>query len=312
MPGDSTFDQLWRKLLLYYPDLPLPLAQEFTNTAYSRALTNMDWSGLRGYGEFQIPAAYTTGTVDVVQNSDSVTGVGTTWTSAMVGRQLIVNGLGPFYTIVEVVSTVKLNLDRVYGGADASAQSYEINLAYVTLPTDFLHFTSIIDIANRWRIWHIQNQEWLDAVDAARTYTGTPSWVFAAATPSPVTATLNQVRYERWPRGVDAVTYPYSYIKQPPLMSASTDRPVFPIRGDAIREGALAELALYKGTTEKPNPYYDLGAHKLHESRFLQRVEQCKSDDEGIRQTRVWYDDDRNNWPMAPIDSKFIQRHVFF
>lgn len=219
MPGDSTFEQLWRRLLVYYEDLPLPLAQTFVNTAHSRALSNLDWSALRGYGEFHIPSAYSTGTVDVTYNSATVTGTGTTWTSAMVGRQLIVGGVGPFYTIIDVPSTTSLTLDRVWGGLTAVNQLYEINQVYVTLPTDFLHFTSIVDIQNRWRIWHVLNQEWLDAVDAARTYAGTPSWVFAAATPSPVTATLNQVRYERWPRGQDETFYPYSYIKQLPLLT---------------------------------------------------------------------------------------------
>ena len=310
--GDSSFEDLWKRLLVYYEDLPLPLAQQFVNDAYARVLTNYDWSALRGTGVFHIPAAYSTGTVDVTLDSATVTGTGTTWTSAMVGRQIIVNGVAPLYTILSVESATSLTIDQVWGGLTATDQAYEINLVYVTLPTNFLHFTSIVDIQNRWRIWHVLNQEWIDGVDAARTYTGTPSWVFAAATVSPVTATLNQVRYERWPRGSDETYYPYTYVKQAALLSAASDRPVYPIRGDVLREGALAELALYKGTGKKENPYYDLGAHKIHESRFLQRLEQCKSDDEGIRQTRVWYDDDRSNWPMAPIDSKFIQRHVFF
>jgi hypothetical protein len=133
----------------------------------------------------------------------------------------------------------------------------------------------------------------------------------AAATPSPVTATLDRPRFEVWPRGTGDVTYPFTYSKQLPAMSAATDRPIYPIRGDMVVEGALARLALYKGTKDAPNPYADGNNYKIHRAQFIARVEQMKNIDEGVRQTRIWYEDDRNGWPWAPIDSKFIQTHLF-
>lgn len=310
MPGDSTFGDLWKKILLYCPDLPLPLAQEFVNTAYSRALTSIDWTGLKGYGSIILPAQYNTGTATVVQESTTVTGVATAWTSAMVGRQFYMNGRAPFYTITAVDTGAQtLTLDRVWGEAGTTA-AYTIQLIYVVMPDDFLNFTSIVDLVNRWQIWKDVPQEWLDRVDAARIYAGSPSWVVSYASPSPVTATLNQVRYEIWPRGGGDKTYPYTYIKKPPLLSASTDRIMFPIRGDLVREGALAELALWPGTGEIKNPYYDLQNHREHEKRFQERLELVLNEDQNIRQSRVWFEEERKGWPMAPIDSNFIQSHL--
>jgi hypothetical protein len=228
----------------------------------------------------------------------------------MIGRQFNTNGMAPFYTITAVGGTGTLTLDRVWGGADATDQSYVIQLIYPVLPTDFLSFETIVDITNRWRLWHVLPQSWIDTVDAARTYLGSPSWVFAYASPSPVTSTLNQVRYEVWPRGTVEKTYPYTYVRRLPLLDAPTDRPMFPIRGDLIMEGAMAELTLLRQIGKDQNPWFDPSAHRIHEARFLQRLEQVKNDDEGINQTRVFYDDDRRGWPMAPIDSKFVQTHL--
>lgn len=311
MPGDSTFGDLWRKILLYCPDLPLPLAQEFVNTAYSRALTNIDWTGLKGYGNIILPAQYNTGTANVQQDSGTVVGNATAWTTDMIGRQFYMNGRAPFYTITAVdVGAQTLTLDRYWGEASATGGSYMIQLIYVVLPTDFSCFTSIVDLINRWQIWKDVPQEWLDRVDAARTYAGSPSWVVSYASPSPVTATLNQVRYEIWPRGGGDKTYPYTYIKKPPLLSADSDRIIYPIRGDLVREGALSELSLWPGTSQIKNPYYDLSMHKTHEERFQERLELILNEDQNIRQSRVWFEEERKGWPMAPIDSNFIQSHL--
>lgn len=236
-------------------------------------------------------------------------GVGTGWTSDLVGQQLYVN-IAPFYTIIAVPDATTITLDRPWNTDAVAASTYTIQMVYVTCPADFLHFTSIVDVDNRWRIWHFLSQEMIDRFDAARTFVANPAYIFSAASPSPVVAVADRVRYEVWPRGIGAKTYPFSYVKKLALLSASTDKPIYPVRGDLIREGALAELALFRGTAEKPNPYYDLQAHKVHENRFLQRVEAIKNEDESIRQTRVWYDDESTGWAMAPLDSKFIQLHV--
>lgn len=309
MPNTTTFGQLWKRLLLDCPDLPVPLAQEYVNTAYSRVLTAIDWSGLKGYGEFFLPAQYNTGTATATLASATVVGSGTTWTSSMIGRQFYMNGRGPFYTILAVPDATTLTLDRVWGEATQTG-TYTVQLIYVVCPEDFLKFTSIVDLTNRWQLWRDVPQEWLDRVDAARTYQGSPSWVFAFATPSQVTATLGRMRYEVWPRGAGDKTYPFTYIKKLPLLSADSDTLLYPIRSDLVLEGARAELCLWAGTSKIQNPWHDAGMHKIHEQRFIARLEMLLNEDENIRQSRVWYEDDKKGWPMAPVDSNFIQSHL--
>src|SRR5688572_1315969 len=117
--ADSTFEQIWRRLLLYAPELPIPLAQEFVNSAYSRALTRYRWSQTRKLGAFTIPALYTTGTITTTQGSTAVVGSGTVWTSAMVGRQLFLSS-GAFYTIETFTDATNIVLDRPFAEASGA------------------------------------------------------------------------------------------------------------------------------------------------------------------------------------------------
>lgn len=67
---------------------------------------------------------YTTGTVAVNDASTSVTGTGTTWTSAMIGRQILL--LGNWYPIVAVGGTTSLTLAFAYSGNNLSGSTYAI------------------------------------------------------------------------------------------------------------------------------------------------------------------------------------------
>lgn len=67
---------------------------------------------------------YTTGTLAVNDSSTSVAGSGTTWTSSMVGRSILL--LGNWYPIVNVGSTTSLTLAFPYSGNNLSGYSYVI------------------------------------------------------------------------------------------------------------------------------------------------------------------------------------------
>lgn len=70
---------------------------------------------------------YSTGTVAVTNGSQVVTGTGTTFTQAMVGRTLLftdANGDGMGYKVVEYTSATSIKLENNYGGNTASGMSY--------------------------------------------------------------------------------------------------------------------------------------------------------------------------------------------
>lgn len=304
MASDSTYETVWKKILVYAPECPIPIVQDSVNSAYSRALARETWSGLRKQSEFVIPAPYTTGTVTVVQNSLIVTGSGTSWTSALTNHQFFIAG-APFYTVASVDSTTQITLDRIYAGTSAAAQSYTVQYLYLRCPSDFAGFTTVVDFENNWRIWTDFTQEKLNIWDAQRTETG-QAWIMAN---SPRAAD-DTVRVELWPRPSAAKTFSFWYVIKPALLSASTDKPIFPIRGDSLRWGAMAEIALWPGLSTSPNPYFNLELHKVYDKRFGDEIAKIALEDQNLMQTNIAYDD-YGGLPFAPIDASYLQRHDF-
>jgi hypothetical protein len=303
MASDASYEQLWKSILVFAPKTPVPLAQTFINKAYSRILNFGPWQGVMKASGFIIPTSYNTGTVTVTQDSPIVTGLTTVWTSSMVGRQFLVGPIAPFYDILTVDTPTQITLATNYIGVNASTQPYAIQLRYVTCPTDFMNFDSVVDAVNNWQLRFNYTQSKIDEWDSRRTSTGTPR-ILAAA---PFTST-GLLRYEIWPQTTTDVSYPFRYRSVPALMSANTDRPVFPIRGDVIKEGALAELSLWPGLDTMANPYYNLAQYRVHEDRFWKMVDQLELENQNQNQTAVDYTSDAG-LPYAPIDAAYIQAH---
>lgn len=69
---------------------------------------------------------YTTGTVTVTNDSPTVTGSGTTFTSAMVGRWLQIRNDGYWYRISGFVSSTEITLETAYEGGSGSSLNYRI------------------------------------------------------------------------------------------------------------------------------------------------------------------------------------------
>lgn len=300
----DTYEQLWRRILVYAPLCPIPLAQEFVNTAYDRMLVMGNFSALRAEGEFIIPPTYNTGTATVTQSSTTVTGAGTTWTTAMVGRQFFTNGRGAYYTITDVPSVTSLTLDRVWADASAAAQPYDVLITYITLPSDFIQFLSVLDRDNNWKLHTNYRQEQIDRWDAKRSVTGTPTMLVIA----PYTS-AGVPRAEIWPRATGGKTYSYRYMKQPGDLTNAVDTTIWPIASRVIRLGALVELSKWPGLGTAPNPYFNLELHKINEMSFREAVHEMVLEDQKIHQTTVTYDGEIENIPFAPIDAAYLQSH---
>lgn len=95
-------------------------------------------------------AKYTTGTVALTNGSATVTGSGTTFTRAMVGRYFRnedADGDGLWYKISAFVSATEITLENFYQGTTDSSNTYQIAEAF-GLPED-LHMLPIY-----YAVWH--------------------------------------------------------------------------------------------------------------------------------------------------------------
>lgn len=83
---------------------------------------------------------YSTGTVTVANADATVTGSGTTFTSAMVGRAFATNAKNVLYRVASVTDTENLELDEAWSDDSASGEGYVIAQDRYDLPTDFGNF----------------------------------------------------------------------------------------------------------------------------------------------------------------------------
>lgn len=306
----STYGEVWKSLLLQCPFVPVPLAQQWVKDRYREAINRCWWGGQVAESQFIIPDAYDTGTISTTLNSNSVTGVGTAWTSALVGRQLITGGKGPYYTVAQVSSPTLLVIEQAWGEAALTGSAYQIVQAYLTPPSDFLSFKTIKDPINNWRLRFNISQEYLDRIDARRATTGN-AWIIADYRQQSLAgASRGRPQYEVWPRVINQRQYPYLYYKRPAEPQNDSDVFIQPLQGDEIKRGALADLATWPGTETRKNPCFNLALAAKYEKDFtdflnnLERIDQDTYLNDYIGPQDGW-----DALSAAPLDSKFWQTH---
>lgn len=306
--AQETFGQIWNKVLLYAPDTPVPIVQEAVKRAYRTIVGYHYWSQLRADSEILIPAVYNTGTVDISQGSTTVTGDGTAWTTAMIGRQFAYGSVTPWYTITAVDDLLQtLTIDRAFELPSVNDGTYVIGQFYLEFPTDLGVLLHIRERNNNWHITpHYYNQEYLDRVDPYRQSSGTPVCIVAAP---PRRGGDNVIipRYELWPRPSAETLAMFRYYKNSELVNA-TDRPIDVLRPEAIIYGALMDIAMWPGTGQKTNPFFNADVHKQYKEAFEEALHDSELADIDLHQTMVDYTESGLRYPM---DLKYWQNHPF-
>jgi hypothetical protein len=307
-PAPNTFEEMARSLRLYVPQLPFPLAQQFIRDRYRRVLEIRNWAGSRGEGEFIVNQAKTNGTVTLTRGSITVQGVGTAFASPDDVRRQFKGGAGSsIYTITAVDAGLQtLTLDRPYAGDTSTLQSYFVFDGYVSPPTDFLQFLSVTDPRNAWRLqWWITQDE-LNMWDPQRVFFGTPY----ALVDRRFDSVTGQPSYELWPFATSNRNYPFYYFKRPADLVQDGDKPIWPIRSDVVVYGALADLCLWPGTPEKPNPLFGPNGRlslQMFEAKYQDGLIELERRDEDIMMT--WLNLQAGT-PFSPLSAAFIQSHA--
>lgn len=287
------------------------MAMEFTNFAFRKLVERRGWSWLQKSSQFLVNNVYTTGTVTVTFNSNTVTGSGTGWTAALQGRQFRTGQANPIYTVVTVPNATTLILDQQFGGTTTLNTQYQIYNAYVTTPSDFHHFISVWDPQFNWQLWWNVRQDELNMWDAQRTSTGTAYCVVQQTYDTSVTPPLP--RYELWPHQLAQKPFPFIYITRPPdLSDAGASLPRY-ITSDVILEGAMADVARWPGPDrEHPNPYFNLQLAMMHDRIYNEKVQVAEVQDDEVYMQDVSYTQVAG-WPYSPFplgDASYIQAHA--
>ena len=310
--GLSTYEQLWRGVLLRCPSASPFLARQWIDFAFRQLWDRKLWSWQRKRGQFLLMQAVVTGTVAVTRGNFTVVGTGTTWTTDLVGAQFRTGTQSPIYTIASVDTVAQtLDLTEVWGGSTASAQGYSIYNAYVIAPSDFQNFICVWDPLFNWQLETNVTQEELNAWDSQRANTGT-AYVVASLDYNDTFNTPPLPRFEIWPHQRAQYVYPFMYVSRPPDLSDPGATLPRMIRGDALLESALAQAARWPGPAkDQPNPYFNLNLAMAHEARYQAMcMEMARTDDE-IMENDVTYMS-LSAMPFASIpwgDARYLQSH---
>src|SRR3990167_3554288 len=132
------------------------LIKDAIQTGLYRA-TAIDLPFLMTDGSITTVAPYTTGTASITNGSTAVTGSGTTWTAAMVGRKIRFGSDLPWYRIASRSSDTAIVLENVYQGTTNTAATYEIYKDEYKLPADMDIYKVLRQIENGIALVDIEN-----------------------------------------------------------------------------------------------------------------------------------------------------------
>jgi hypothetical protein len=304
VPGQVTFESVWRIVLGHCPLAGPALVREWTQWAYNEICRERNaWSHLRTPGTLIVTDART-GTVSVTRGLPAVAPGTLTFSSADLGRQIkFASSL--YYTVVSVDSGIA-TVDRPIG--EAGTLSATVLDAYLVMPADFARFYAVIDPSNQRRLRFDIPSDRVDRMDPTRTSSGTP-FLLANASLSPVAATYGQVRYELYPAVQTARAFPCYYYRGSEILSDDSALPgALANQKDVLVEGALSRCALWPGVDGKRNLYFSLPLAKVHEEKFRDKVIDLHvGDDEVYFEAMPEVQFTFADWPG---DSAWLQSHV--
>lgn len=170
------FNSLSNRLLSRAPATGIVLAKQLINDAWRTLQARRQWSWRRRSGCFAPPNQYSVGTASSnagTGNPTIITGVGTAWTTDMIGRQIRLAAYNyPYYTIQSVLSPTRLMIDQPWYGPDLSNVTYQMVGIWYPVPSDWGAWYSITSPRDGYRLWTTTTEDEINAIDPQRTTSG--------------------------------------------------------------------------------------------------------------------------------------------
>jgi hypothetical protein len=164
---------------------------------------------------------------------------------------------------------------------------------HLTVPADFASFKVVVDESRQVRISTTHSLDELGCTDPALTAAG-PVTALIATTPSTDPATLGRARYLYYPTG-SVSTLRAIYHRQGGRLA---DGDVFPgvlaDGGEVLTAGALAQAALWPGTGERPNPYFNATLAQSKAAEFAHGIQMLS-----LRDDEQYPDDLWDSWDVC-------------
>ena len=164
---------------------------------------------------------------------------------------------------------------------------------YVTLPPDWASFRVVVDKTRQVRICFDKRLDELACEDPANVSTG-PVTALVAASPSTTPPTVGQARYLVYPHGSSSTLTAIYNRQGARLDDTSVLTGVLADGGEVLVAGALAQAALWPGTGERANPYFNAGLAQTKTTEFKYGVQMLS-----LRDDEQYPDDLWDSWGMC-------------
>jgi len=194
----------------------------YVNDKYKLIANKYPWLWLYETTTLVTTAKYNTGTIST-DGTPTIPGIGTMFTSAMVGRKFKAVGFEEIYTIAAFVSTTEITLDNNFNGDDISDGSYEIFQDLMSLPSDLDSIVSLKQHLTPIKIDPIGIRE-LERYDPSSNLTTTDPLKYAY---TEVDSSGNK-QIILYPPPYRAMILDLKYKKQITELSADDDEPLIP------------------------------------------------------------------------------------
>jgi hypothetical protein len=286
--------QMIREVCEWNPQVDPQTALRFINNYYRKFADMRSWYGLKLRGQIVVPNTVNQGIATFTNGSQVVTGVGTNWTSALVGQQIRSGFTYPLQTIISVQSATQLTMDMPFGGLTIIEGGYNIFSAYITMGGNIKRMLWAVNQQQGWPMKVNVPVEALNQWDVWRISIG---WSTHMATRPPTPD--GQYQIEVWPTPYQNQVFPFEAYQEPNDMVLDSDAPLAFVRSDLLVTRAVADALLFK---PKSNPFYDpvtavtIAQMKIKE--WDEAVEQAQQADNDTDQRDVsWdYGEESDGW----------------
>jgi hypothetical protein len=163
----------------------------------------------------------------------------------------------------------------------------------LVLPGDFASFRVVVDQARQVRIPFTYSLDQLAAADPGGTARGQVG-ALVATTPSTAPATAGRARYQVYPSGSPATLTAIYHRQGDRLVDGEVFSGVLADGAEVLVCGALAQAALWPGTADLSNPYFNATLAQAKTSEFKYGVQMLS-----LRDDEQYPDDLWNSWPEA-------------
>lgn len=296
----ASFRKMVGEVIQWNPDVPVQMAQKFIQNSYRKICDCRLWYGMMVRGQVAVPDVYTTGTVTITSGSAIVTGVGTAWDQAFVGRQFRVGFTTGWMKIASVESATSMTLDLAWGNPTQAAVGYQIVQCWVTLGANIKMVLEMVNQRQGYRLRVNQPQAVGNVYDTWRTQTG---WTTMLLSKEPTSD--GKPQYELYPSPTSAQVFPFlAYIQPPDLDDNLNTFPITSMRSDVIVLKAVADALVFRGKNSK---FYDPTTAQAKLREYVFEIEQmARMDDNLYPKDLIW---EYWNYPYAQGGANWRQEH---